>query len=412
VAGCAVNKQSASATATSVANGFVIMPWELPPRNKEFADSRHGLASLAECGFTVAGFVRPEHLSQCEKLGLRAIVSRPDAPVKWEQMSDDQIDQTIRQWVFDSRSSPAVMGYFITDEPGVAKFPALAKAVAAVRKYAPGKLAYINLYPDYATLGAPDLSQLGTSSYSDYLERFVSEVKPQVISYDNYRVQFSGDLKDPRLAESYFRNLLEVRRVAMAHGLPFWNIVSGNEIRPTTPAPSPSNLLLQAYTTLAAGASGLTWYTYYAGRYHYAPVDAEGNRTPSWSYLKMVNDQVKALGPQMMKLHSTGVYFTSSQPPLAGQPQLPGKVVGSIECAAPVMVGEFEDKMTRQRWAMVVNLSLNESANLKIAWASGTSATHYVSPVDGTLVKLDADKGLWLAAGQGVLVRREADSAR
>ncbi len=56
---------------------------------------------------------------------------------------------------------------------GVRDYPQLAAAVAAVKKYA-GKLAYINLLPDYTTLGA-NLSQLGTESYSDYLERFVKK---------------------------------------------------------------------------------------------------------------------------------------------------------------------------------------------------------------------------------------------
>src|SRR6185437_1874987 len=100
----------------------------------------------------------------------------------------------------------------LADEPGEPDFEALGKAVAAVKKLAPGKLAYINLFPDYATLGAPDLSQLGTGSYTDYLERFVSEVKPQLISYDNYRIQFSLDQARPETAASHYANLLEVRR--------------------------------------------------------------------------------------------------------------------------------------------------------------------------------------------------------
>ena len=37
-----------------------------------------------------------------------------------------------------------------------------------------GKLAHINLYPNYATLGAPDRSQLGAPTYTEYLERFVA----------------------------------------------------------------------------------------------------------------------------------------------------------------------------------------------------------------------------------------------
>jgi hypothetical protein len=114
-------------------------------------------------------------------------------------------------------------------------------------------------------------------------------VQPELISYDNYRVQSSGELKDAKLAASYYNNLLAVRAAAMKHDLPFWVIVSGNQIRKFTPPPSPANLLFQAYTSLAAGARGLTWYKYYASNYGYPPIDRAGNRTVSWSYLKMVN---------------------------------------------------------------------------------------------------------------------------
>ena len=162
------------------------------------------------------------------------------------------------------------------DEPGAPAFPALAKAVAAVKKYAPGKLAYINLFPSYATVGAPDQSQLGTATFTEYLERFVNEVKPQIISYDNYMVQYSDDLADKTKAAIYYADLLEIRRVAKKYDLPFWNIVSCNQIRKQTTVPSPANLAFQAYTTLAAGGRGVSWYKYYQDGYAYAPIDESG----------------------------------------------------------------------------------------------------------------------------------------
>jgi hypothetical protein len=297
------------------------------------------------------------------------------------------------------------MGYFLTDEPGVLDFPALAKAVAAVKKLAPSKLAYINLFPDYATLGAPDISQLGTGSYTEYLERFVREVKPQVISYDNYRIQYSHDQKDPALAASYYNNLLEVRRIALKYDLPFWNIVGSNQILPGTPPPSPASLLFTAYTSLAAGAQGLTWYTYYSAGYKYAAVDKDGSRTATWSYLKMVNEQVKILGPFMRPLKSTGVYFTSP-PPVKLLPVLPGELVEEVTSGTPVMVGEFSGP-AGQRWVMLVNLSLERSTQLKFKPRGNYAGMRSVSPVDGSLSPLEADHSLWLTPGQGVLIKAQ-----
>jgi hypothetical protein len=384
---------------------FPIMCWEHLPVSAGFGEPRHGLASLAECGFTVAGFVQPEHLAECERLGLRAIVGREGKAEAWEKMTDAQIDETIRKRVEAASKSPAVIGYFVTDEPGVQKFPALAKAVSAVHKYAPGKLAYINLYPDYATLGAPNLSQLGVAHYGDYLERFASEVKPEMISYDNYRVLSSGDMKDAKLAASYYHNLLAARAAAMKHGVPLWVINSGNQIRKFTPPPSPANLQFQAYTSLAAGARGLTWFKYYASKYGYPPIDNAGNRTVTWSYLKMVNEQVKTLGPTLLKLRNTGVYFTSPTP-VDGLPELPGKIIKAVECKAPVMVGEFAGPGEGEQWVMIVNRSLAESAKPKLTFTdAATARPQMMSPADGSMSPIETDNSTWLTAGQGALIR-------
>ncbi len=389
---------------------FPILPWDpLHGWKPPYTEPKNGLESIAACEFTVSGFVRPGDLPLCEKLGLAAIIApdRGQAPWfgDWTKLSDAEIDRHVKEMVEAAGKCPAVFGYFITDEPGVGEFPKLARVVEAVKKHAPGKLAYINLFPDYATLGAPDRSQLGTESYTEYLERFVAEVRPQVISYDNYMVQYSGDMADAKRAASYYRNLLEVRRVAMKHGLPFWNIVSSNQIRPHTPPPSPANLLFQAYTTLAAGAKGLSWYTYFTRRYGYAPIDAHGEKTPTWQYLRMVNHQLKTLGPTMMRLSSTGVFFTSP-PPVAGLPLLPGRCVKSVAADGPMMVGEFTDAGGID-YGMVVNLSLERSVKFTLVTHKPDAKKQVVSAETGGLTAFD-EKGLWLVAGQGALLRIEA----
>lgn len=282
-------------------------------------------------------------------------------------------------------------------------FPALAKAVRAVRKYAPGKLAYINLFPNYATLGAKNLSQLETDTYEEHLERFVREVKPDVISYDNYMVQYSLDLKDSKKAALYYTNLLDIRRVALKHDIPFWNIVSSNQIRPSSTIPSPANFLFQAYTTLAAGGRGISWYTYYAGGYKYAPVDSMENKTLTWRYLQEVNRQLKVLGPVMNRLKPMGVYFTSP-PPVAGLPILIGELVSEVAGDASLMIGEFTSD-NQAKYVMVVNLSLERSVKFNLNTKTANSKMQMVSAEDGTLISLDPKDDIWLTAGQGILIK-------
>lgn len=401
---------------------FPIMPWDpLHGWKSPYSNPKHGLESIAECNFTVAGFVQKDDLALCEKLGLAAIMapanSERPAAGRWTALSDEQIDLTVRQLVESGAGSRAVLGYFIMDEPGVKAFPALAKAVKAVKKYAPGKLAYINLYPSYATVGAPDKSQLGTATYTEYLERFVNEVRPQFLSYDNYMVELSDDMEDPRKAAIYYADLLEVRRVAQKYGLPFWNVVSCNQIRKQTTIPSPANLAFQAYTTLAAGGRGVSWFKYYQGPYAYAPIDQAGDKTVTWRYLQTVNRQVWVLGPILNRLTSTGVFF-SSPPTVEGLPLLPGRVVERVQSVAsprgfsryepPIMIGEFQGE--NHDYVMLVNLSLERSANIKIQTRKGYKSKQFLSAEDARVVPFDEQNGLWLAAGHGVLIRLESAS--
>jgi len=388
---------------------FPILPWE--PQHgfwQPFIQQRKfGLDSIAQCNFNMAGFVRPEDLPLCEKLHLAAIVIDETGLVDTKVLrdyTDVQIDEMVRRMVGQSGSSPAVIGYFIVDEPGVSAFPVLAKAVAAVKKYAPGKLAYINLFPSYATLGAKDISQLETTSFTDYLERFVNEVKPQLVSYDNYMVLYSNDLKDKGQAAIYYRDLLEVRRVAKKYNLPFWNIVSSNQIRPDTPIPSPANFRFQAYTTLAAGARGVTWYKYYSDGYGYSPIDKGDQRmTLSWFYLHEVNRELAVLGPLMNRLTSTGVYFTAPAP-VESAAVLPGDLVKKADAATPLMIGEFRHD-DGSDYVMAVNLSLESSTKVNLRMPGDPNEVRLVSTVDGELYPIDEKSGLWLVAGQGALLK-------
>ncbi len=390
---------------------FPILPWDpYHGWSKPFVEHRpNGLESIADCNFNMAGFVQPRDLRRCAKLHLGAIVlpadddtTSPSYRREWKKISDEEIERRIKQIIRAAGKSPAIQGYYIMDEPGVVDFPALGKAVAAVKKHAPGKLAYINLFPDYATLGAPDRSQLGTSNYTEYLERFVAEVNPQVISYDNYMVQFSEDLKSAAKAASYYHNLLEVRRVALKHQLPCLQIVSANQIRPPTPIPSPANLQFQAYTTLAAGYRGVTWYNYFGPGYQYRAIDNDGRKTLTWNYLRDINSQVAALAPAMSRLTSTGVFF-SAPAPVDNLPLLPGNLVEGVVCPTPVMVGEFKHR-NGNSYVMVVNLSLERSAKFTLTTRQPYESIKIVSAVDGSLSAFDQKGGLWLVAGQGVLL--------
>lgn len=397
---------------------FPIMPWDkLGGWRSPVMDAEAALRSIAACNFTLSAYASPKDLPVIEKLGLKAVLFPPtdEQPWKnkWRTISPGDIEKSVERWIASCQNSSAVAAFYVWDEPGTPEFPGLAAAVDAIRKHAPGKLAYINLFPCYATIGAPDQSQLGAATYEEYLERFIEEVKPEVLSYDDYMVQYSDDFRDDAKAAIYFRDLLTVRQIALKHNIPFWNTVASSQIRPGFTIPSPANLLVQAYTTLAAGGKGLCWYTYFQGGYAYAPIDNSGRRTQTWHYLRMVNGQVRTLGPIMNRLTSTGVFFSRPWPD-SDVPMLPGRIVESVtarsslsDAKAPepvLMVGEFtgEDGVD---YAMVVNLSLERSANFVLKTRKQYARKEVFSASDGSLSPLDEENGHWLVAGAGVLIK-------
>lgn len=108
--------------------------------------------SMADCHFTVGGLkmpADPEVIAQCKRLGMKAMVHCGFPHDTLTEMSEEQIHRTVKNAVEKCGNSDTVIGYFIIDEPGPKEFPALAAAVRAIEKYAPGKIAFINLFPDF-----------------------------------------------------------------------------------------------------------------------------------------------------------------------------------------------------------------------------------------------------------------------
>jgi hypothetical protein len=105
----------------------------------------------------------------------------------------------------------------------------------------------------------------------------------------------------------------------------------------------------------------------------------------------------------MNQLNSTGVYFTSPAP--AGKLDvLPGKLIRKVQSDTPVMVGEFKHN-DGTNYVMVVNLSLEKSAKFTLETTLPYKKIQIVSAEDGTLYQMDNKLGLWLVAGQGVLIK-------
>lgn len=382
-----------------------LLPWDRPRGCEGVLTLEDALRGIAECGMNLAGFVRAEDLDLCHRFGLKAIVRDARArEYDWRDLDAERLEANLRSLVAEVGDHPALYGYFLKDEPNAQDFPGLAAAVDMLARLAPGKLAYINLYPDYATINNPDrVGQLGTDSYQEYLDRFAQTVATPVISYDNYSIE-----QDYTVRPSYFRNLLAIRQAAQTSGRLFWNVVTSNQVRPWRAPPTRASLAFQAYTTLAAGGRGIAYFTYYTGDgsfpesgvYSHGPL-WNFERTPVWTDLQAVNHAVRPLLALLTRMTSTAVHF-GPQAPVEGLPQPPGAVVAGIESERPLMVGEFRHE-DGSAYVMVVNLDLRHPTPFRLILHGKYRALRAVgTPAEWTMAG-DGDPGAELQAGHGLL---------
>jgi hypothetical protein len=280
-----------------LAETFPILSWGLQPWHPMAAagTSRSTLELLREmkaCGINLAGFARPEELDLVHEAGLQAFVYDPRASdYDFRKVEEARVRQNIAGLVKEVGSHPAVCCYYVKDEPHAEEFPGLTAVARALAEEAPHQLAYMNLFPNYASQ-----EQLGAETYEDYVEGYVRTVRPKIISYDHYAL-----MEGEPLRRSYFANLETVRRIAAREGIPFWNIVLSNA-HFTYREPDPAGFRFQTFTTLAYGGRGISWFTYLTpevGNYRLAPLDPFGNRTPTWSYLQSANLQTQVLAPTL-----------------------------------------------------------------------------------------------------------------
>lgn len=368
--------------------------WVDPPADKDM-DARY--AEIAEANFTfvIGSFGAgtdeqvDRQLQLCEKYGLKAIVPLRNPPERLP-------------------SEPACWGYLLADEPGPGAFAGLRKTADSIRRARPGKLAYINLLPNYAPAWA-----LGTKTYDEHVALFVKEVRPDVLSMDYYPL-FKPDA-DGR--DGYCTNLESMRRAAVAASIPFWNFFNTMPFGAHSD-PTEAQIRWQVYTSLAYGAKGVMYFCYWTPRGGEFPkggaiITAEGRHTRHYDEAKRINAGIRNLGPTLMKLTSTGVYRVKPKDDAAAA--LKGSPLRSLT-DGDYLVGAFRHADGR-RAVLINNYHFAYSAWPTVRFEAKASSVMEVSPATGREVPVLDDSpdmpGLQLSldAGQGRLFLLPAENA-
>lgn len=312
---------------------------------------------MADGGFnTVWG--GESDLDLLQRHGLRGMLHHPllnpatlDSPEKTKQL-DDLIARVSKH--------PAFYSYYIIDEPSAASFPALGRLVAHLRHRDPAHMAYINLFPTYASN-----EQLGNkgdtvTAYREHLKQFVDLVKPQLISYDNYQF-YENPKNNPR---QYFLNLAMVRKASQDAGIPFLNIVQACSWSPgVVRVPTPNEMRYLVNTTIAYGALGISYYVYSAPGHLGGMRKEDGSPTPIYEAVKPLNPQFVALVSELQPLRSLAIYHTRLKEPgcLPLPEQAPFRPLADqpADFPAGLLLGYF-GKQDAPTHVMVVNLDCDK----------------------------------------------------
>ncbi len=207
---------------------------------------------------------------------------------------EDAFRRGVKEAVKDFGSHPAIFGFYIGDEPNSTQRDAAFRASAIVREEAPELVPFLNFYPWNPVYG-PNMSEyLQVSDLQTYLDNYVKECNPAVISYDCYTACLGKTMADSfnnHGINDYFFNLHEFYLASKRHGVPFNTCI--NCFEHSWYRCTETDMRWQLSTAVACGASMVTWFiiqlSWVMDNWRNAAINHAGQRTETFDRLARTN---------------------------------------------------------------------------------------------------------------------------
>jgi hypothetical protein len=357
-------------------------------------------ALAAQAGFnTIVDYVGPDALDLARRCGLKLMVAKIGLDpatfrgAEGRRRAAGQVERFGRH--------PALWGYFLGDEAREADFDALGRIADSLRQHAKDKPFFVSLLPSDAFVGPA----LANADYVGYVERFLRAVRPPLLAYA-YLPLRAGESEG-----GWFENLEIIRRAALAQGIPFCATLRGS-VWPGMQPLGEGDLRWQVYTSLAYGAQGVAWFSYWG-----APdggregiVAPDGSPTERYRWIAALNAELRTLGPTLLRLRSTAVYHTGDVPPGATRLPVHG-LVGAIE-GGSFVVGLFDEGGRGERYVLLANQERQREVTAKMTIHQPCRSAAWLDPATGRWLDLAARTDRFqtaiefpLPAGGGRLLR-------
>jgi hypothetical protein len=333
-------------------------------------------------------------LDLAAQVGLRVVVA--DRRIQpWHKEDRIHIDQgNIEAVASTYRNHPALLAYFICDEPHARYFAELASTSRRLRAAEPNHPPLINLFPSYASR-----EQLGFDDFPSYVRTFIETTKPSVLCYDHY------PLREARLHQSdWYGDLQLIREESRKARIPFWICLQSEGIEGALRIPKREEVFWQASTVLAYGARAVVWFTYWtptptqgipaddSGKdYLIEPhisgmISRDGKRTPVYDHVREANVFLHNAGGELANWDNTHIARWKD-----------GKIIDGSEspCLVPhgenlsLVVGTFSQG--DQRRVVIANGSYSQPTTFSIEANSAWQASKVVAALE---IKNKAAEGI------------------
>ncbi|MBN9383780.1 MAG: hypothetical protein J0H74_23690 [Chitinophagaceae bacterium] len=319
-------------------------------------------------------------LNMANSVGLKIIVA------------DNRMDGTDAQivsMVDTYKTHPAVIGYYIKDEPTVSQLNDAAIRYKKVLNYDSTKAPHVNLLSSYAT-GA-----LGNIDYeNDYVKKWINMVGPtklKYISMDNYPFLANGQFQQ----DPYYYSLDVIRRLGLQYHIKtsaYMQSIGGgaNNLR----RPNANELRFSAYSILAYGIKIPVWFTYWtpaagAETFTNAIVDPAGGITDLYNPFQILNGELRKVGKTLVKLDAMAVYHSGTTLPVGAETIPASFMVKPVDAAANIIMTYFVNPADGKKYVMVVNKSLTAGLNATFSTDNTITNVQSISKTTGDAAATD-----------------------
>ena len=373
--------------------GFTSVPLE----NGTIEENKVALSLLEKYGLTCSGLMD-------QRINQLAGTDRTQSP----DVSQEEVDRVVEEVVNDYKDYHHIIkGWWVQDEPEVARFEIVGKIVKAFRKFAPQHVTMVNLYPTYAE----DSKLLGTPTYEEYVKLFIEQVDPHYLSYDHYHFMKSGDRLD------FFKNLEIIRKEGIENGLAQMLIVLLTEHLKYVNV-TKEQIAWEVNMSLTYGMRRVSYFTFFieesltANGWTNSCMNHEGHKFQHYYDVQEINQWLLPLGRELQDKTSTAVFHVGKKIPDQTVKYYSFGELGRVE-GDNFVIGFFDDdsfmisnktyKQNTQNSLELLDFSgeLEYFETSSSSWKNATANGVAVKNADGRLViEFEASEGILFRAAK------------